>query len=134
MSKVVNIACRLPHGLMAEVGKFGSPNYKSIKFNGPFSRDSQGNLSSLVINGHAFTQVPEDFWNEWRLAHAGAEYLKNRMIYAEDSLEAAQAATNLAEAKGTTGFEALNPDKAPADIEVNVAALKEARASGAGLR
>lgn len=134
MSKLVVVACRLPHGIIAEVGQFGSPEYKSMKINGVFSVDANGKPSSIAHNGHAFTQVPEDFWNEWRKAHAGAQYLKNRMVYAEDALDAAQSATTLAEAKGKTGFEPLNPDAAPVGIEVDAEALKVARASGAGLR
>ena len=133
MSKTVVVACRLPHGLIAEVGQFGAPDYQWVKFNGPFSRGADGQLASLVVNGHAFTQVKEEFWNAWREAHKGALYLKNRMIYAEDTLAAAQDSTNLAEAKGKTGFEPLNPDNAPEGVEANQAALKAARAEAKSL-
>lgn len=131
MSKLVVIACRLPHGLLAEVGEFGSPEYKSVKINGVHSVDATGKPSSIVHNGHAFTQVDADFWEAFCKAHRGAPYLMNRLVYAEDSLASAHSATELQEAKGKTGFEALDPDKAPAEIEPNEKALKQQRAEAA---
>jgi hypothetical protein len=133
MSKLVVIACRLPHGLLLELGQQGAENYQSIKINGIHSVDSSGKPSSLVVNGHAFTQVPEAFWNDWRKAHQGAPYLKNRMVFAEDTLDAAHRATTLAESKGKTGFEPLSPDAPPSDIVVDAEALKAARAGSQSL-
>ncbi len=131
MSKLVVIACRLPHGLIAEVGEFGASDYKAVKINGVHSVDAAGKPSSIVHNGHAFTQVDEDFWKAFCAAHRGAPYLVNRLVYAEDSLEAAHNVTTLAEAKGKTGFEPLDPDKTPTEIEPDQNALKQMRAEAA---
>ena len=134
MSKLVVIACRLPHGLLAEVGQIGSPEYKAVKINGIHSVDANGRPASIVHNGHAFTQVPEDFWKAFCDAHRGAPYLVSRLIYAEESLASAQNGTELVEAKGKTGFEPLDPDKAPAQIEPDDKALKQMRAEAAQMR
>ncbi len=131
MSKLVVVACRLPHGIFAEVGQYGSSEYKAIKINGVHSVDATGKPSSIVHNGHAFTQVDADFWKAFCDAHRGAPYLVNRLVYAEDSLAAAHAVTELAEAKGKTGFEPLDPDKAPSEIKPDENALKQMRSEAA---
>jgi len=134
MSKLVVVACRLPHGILAEVGQFGDTSYKAIKINGIHSVDASGKPSSIVHNGHAFTQVPEDHWKAFCDAHKGAPYLVNRLVYAEDSLASAQTATELEEAKGKSGFEPLDPDQAPQGIEVDQKSLDILRAQAAGMR
>lgn len=134
MSNTVVVACRLPHGILAEVGRFGDAHYKAIKINGVHSVDRFGQPASILINGHAFTEMPEEHWEQWRKDHQGAPYLVNRLIYAEKTLGAAQEATKLEEAKGETGFEPLDPDKTPADIEADDKALKQMRAEASKLR
>lgn len=118
MSKLLTIACRLPHGLVAEVGRFGDENYKQIQLNGPNSKTSDGK-GVLTHNGYAFTKVPEDFWNEFVRTRKNATYMVNRMVYAEDSDEKAKATTTQAESTGKTGFEALNPDAPPKGVEMD---------------
>jgi hypothetical protein len=134
MSKLVVVACRLPHGILAEVGEHGAPEYKAIKINGIHSVDATGKPSSIVHNDHAFTQVPEQFWKAFCDAHKGAPYLVNRLVYAEDSLESAQTATELEEAKGKSGFEPLDPDQAPQGIEVDQKSLDILRKQATGMR
>ena len=134
MSKLVVVACRLPHGILAEVGEFGAPEYKAIKINGIHSVDATGKPSSIVHNDHAFTQVPEQFWKAFCDSHKGAPYLVNRLVYAEDSLESAQTATELEEAKGKSGFEPLDPDQAPQGIEVDQKSLDILRKQATGMR
>lgn len=106
-AKLLTVACRLPHGLVIEVGKFGSENYRQMKLNGPFSKNANGDRA-ITINGYAFTKVPEDVWNEFYRTHKTAAYLMNRAVYAEDADEKAKEAS--ANVGGKTGFEALNPD------------------------
>lgn len=126
MSKLLTVGCRLPHGLVLEVGTPGADNYRQIKLNGPFSKNSAGH-GVLTVNGYAFTKVPEDFWQEFTRAHKGATYLVNRMIYAEDSDEKAQSATKQGESAGKTGFEALNPDKPGHGVEPDQDHLKRVK-------
>jgi hypothetical protein len=116
MSKLLTVACRLPHGLVIEVGKPGADNYRQLKLNGPFSKNTKGE-GVLVVNGYAFTKVPEDFWNEFARAHKSAAYMVNRMVYAEDSDEKAHDTTKQGETAGKSGFEALDPEKPGKDLE-----------------
>jgi hypothetical protein len=126
MSKLLTIACRLPHGLVVEVGRTGEDNYRSIQLKGPFSKNSDGS-GVLVVNGYAFTKVPEDVWNEFTRAHKGATYLVNRMVYAEDSDDKAQNATKQPESAGKSGFETINPDAPPKGVETDKDHFKRAR-------
>lgn len=126
MSKLLTVACRLPHGLVLEVGKVGADNYRQIKLNGPFSKNAKGE-GALTVNGYAFTKVPEDFWNEFTRAHKGAPYLVNRMVYAEESDEKARETTKQGETSGKSGFEALDPENPGKDIEVDKDHLKRVR-------
>ena len=124
MSKLLTIACRLPHGLVIEVGKPGADNYRQMKLNGPFSKNAEGN-GVVTVNGYAFTKVPEDFWLEFMSKHKTAAYLVNRAVYAEDSDEKAKAESN--KTGGKTGFEALDPNKPGADVEPDQEHLKRVR-------
>lgn len=126
MSKLLTIACRLPHGLVIETGRPGEDNYRQLQLKGPFSKNADG-TRVLTVNGYAFTKVPEDFWADFTRAHKGAMYLVNRMIYAEDSDEKAQAQTKQPETAGKTGFEALNPDAPPKDVEVDKDHMKRVK-------
>lgn len=113
MSKTLTIACRLPAGLLAEVGAEGSEGYRAFHIKGVHTP------GAIIENGHALTNVPEDFWNAFAEAHKGAEYLKNRLVYASGSLQEARAGTKLAETAGKTGFEPVNPDTPVQDVEVD---------------
>jgi hypothetical protein len=67
--------------------------------------------------------VPEDVWKEFEKTHKNALYLKTRAVYAEDTLEGAQAAA-LSDQNVKTGFERLNPDKPAPGIEPDKDHLK----------
>ena len=52
MGATVTVGCKLPHGLVAEVGK------ESVTF--------LGINSTELIGGHGITEnVPKDFWDAW---------------------------------------------------------------------
>jgi hypothetical protein len=123
MSKFVTIACKLPHGLLIEVGTPGLENYHRYELNGTYTGSRKGKPQSLVIDGYAFTSIPEDAWIEWSKNHRGAQYLKNRAVYCESSIEGAQAAA-LTDGSLVTGFERLNPDKPAPGIEPDNEHLK----------
>lgn len=127
MSKLLSIACRLPHGLVIEVGKPGGENYRQMKLNGPFSKNADG-AGAITVNGYAFTKVPEDFWNEFTAKHKGAAYLINRAVYAESDADKDHSETD--KTGGKTGFEAINPDMPGKDIEADQDHLKRVRTGG----
>jgi hypothetical protein len=124
MSTLVTVACKLPHGLVLELGKIGADTYQKHVIAGPYTTDKAGNPASIVVNGYAFTRVPESFWNAWAQAHKGAAYLRNRAVYAETTDDKAKAAS-LSDSGTRTGFERLDPDKPMAGIEPDREHLKQ---------
>lgn len=120
----VTVACKLPHGLIIEVGTPGQENYRRFELNGPYSGVRMGKPNSLIVGGYAFTQIPKDVWVEWAKNHKGAAYLKNRAVYVEGSVEGAQAAA-LTDSNLKTGFERLNPDAPAPGVEPDKDHLKQ---------
>lgn len=124
-STFVSVACKLPHGLIMELGQPGSENYRSVKLRGPNTLDARGKLP-VTVGGYAFTQVPEDFWKAWSQQHKRAAFLLNRAVYSESDTDRAQAAA-LTDANLVTGFERLNPDKPAPGVEPDTEHLKQTR-------
>jgi hypothetical protein len=97
MGATVTVGCKLPHGLIAEVGD------KSFTFNGANDSD--------LIGGHGITyDVPKDFWDAW-VAQVSAWFVpfKNKLVFAHES---EKSVTSQAKemAKEITGFEGLKPN------------------------
>lgn len=120
----VTVACKLPHGLILELGNPGADNYRRHLVAGPYTTDQAGKPASIVVNNYAFTKVPEDFWKAWSAKHKGAQYLKTRAVYAEAESDGAQAAA-LTDGNTRSGFERLNPDKPMPGIEPDRDHLKQ---------
>ena len=110
---IVVVACKLPAGLILEVGVVGEENYRRMQVAGPKSHLRDGSNNGIQVGGYAFTNIPKDLWDEFYKNHRTAPYLKNRAVFVEDSLEKAHAAA-LSDRRIITGFERLDPDK-PAD-------------------
>lgn len=94
--KTVTIGCKLPNGLLLEVGN------KSVAING--SNNSQ------VVGGHGITyDVDSDLWAAWLKQNADRDIVKNGFVFAHD-----KAANVKAEAKekadSKTGQEPIDPD------------------------
>lgn len=58
-ANVVTVGCKLPFGLLAEVGRRNQPGYRSFQFKGTNHKDA------ILMEGFAMTRVPADFWREW---------------------------------------------------------------------
>lgn len=125
--EVVIVACKLPAGLIIEVGTPGEDRYARVVIAGSNTSLRTGRNTGLIVGGYAFTPVKKDVWDEFLRTHSRAAYVKNRAIYAEDSLDKAQAAA-LTDSKTLLGFERLNPDKMPDDLKPDEEHLKQARA------
>lgn len=123
-STMVAVACKLPHGLLIEVGTLGQENYSRHEIAGPSTGIRTGKHGSLLIGGYAFTMLPESVWEEFSRKHKDALYLKTRAVFAEATLEGAQGAA-LTEANTRTGFERLNPDAPAPGIEPDKDHLKQ---------
>jgi hypothetical protein len=123
-TKMVAVACKLPHGLLVEVGTPGQENYARFEVAGPYTGVRTGKAGGLQLGGYAFTMIPEDAWKEFERKHKGASYLKNRNVFSEESLEKAHAAA-MTEKNTLTGLERLNPDKPAPGIEPDKEHLKQ---------
>jgi len=100
------IGCKLPNGLVCELGKFGDPDYKAIRLNGANSR-------RIVAPGsdYGITEVPKDFWDKWVKRHARLDFVQKQMVFAvNDEASARDMAKD--GAKVRTGLEPLDPMKA----------------------
>jgi len=110
MAELVTVGCKLPNGLLIDVG--GKVTH--IK----------GANSSNVIGGYGLTEgVDKDYFEKWLKEHANQPYVRDEMVFA-------QAKTNSAEAKAsenasvTTGLEGLPQDKPVDGVEKDEEAMK----------
>lgn len=94
--KTVTIGCKLPNGLVLEVGG------KSVQINGA--------NSSQVIGGHGITHnVDADLWQAWLKQNADRAVVKNGFVFAHD--KAANAKAEAKEKTDTkTGQEPIDPN------------------------
>lgn len=123
MNQVI-VACKIPSGLIIEVGSHENDNYRRVEVAGPNTHLRTGRNTGLMIGGYVFTPVAEDVWNEFAQKHKSAKYFKTRMVFAEDTLDKAHAAA-LSDKNLKTGFERLNPDKLPEGLEADAEHLKK---------
>lgn len=107
MSKTVVIGCKLPNGLILEMGSFGDENYKAVTL--------EGSNSVNAVSGFGLTRVDEDLWTAWAKAHSFLPALRQGMIFSQVSDANAQAAA-LDNQSPKTGLEPLIPDETPEGI------------------
>lgn len=103
----VVIACKLPHGLIMEMGKLGNPDYKSVKLNGA-NGARHGQHVIVTASGFGLTTVDASFWAAWSKKNARLEFMTNGSVFAQDSISNASANAD-ANKSVKTGFEALDP-------------------------
>lgn len=96
MGATVTVGCKLPHGLIAEVGK------ESVTF--------LGSNASELIGGHGITEnVSKAFWDAWVAQMSDwFEPLKQGFIFAYESEKSTYSKAKEM-AKEKTGFEQLIP-------------------------
>jgi len=96
------VGCKLPNGLICELGSRDDENYKAVRLKG--SNDAN------VIGGYGLTQVSESFWNAWVKKHARLDFVKRALVFVEqDRASAEDHARDEAERKN--GLEPLDPLK-----------------------
>ena len=77
-SKTVTVGCKLPNGLVLEVGN------KSVEINGA--------NSSRVVGGHGITyDVDAEFFEAWLKAHADRDMVKGGFVFAHEKASSAKA-------------------------------------------
>lgn len=128
----VVIACKLPHGLVMELGKVGDSNYRRFELAGA-NGAPRAPRPAIVAGGYGLTTVPEDFWKAWYLKHKDRDYVKNGAIFAQDSLENARAQGD-EQAGVKTGFERLDPEKPIKGVTIDRAHMEQGRRDISQLR
>ena len=128
-SELITIASNLPHGLIIEVGLerqpgiWGSvargPNYARATLNGWNSTHPPGIQPIATLTPQpGLTQIPKDLWDAWcdgMGKHHPAR--KNGLITVVPNDKAGVKAAVRDVAQKRTGFEPLDPDKLPEQIE-----------------
>lgn len=93
MAKQVSVGCKLPNGIVLEVGAV------KVTLNGI-------NKTTIIGSTHGTTEVDEEFWNKWSTDHKDFPALKSGAIFKADSpREVAAMGKSLAEV--ATGLEPM---------------------------
>ncbi len=109
-SDTVSIGCRLPHGVVLAVVT-NSGDRRTVTLNGA--------NKALLIGGCGITDVPRDFWNEWKRRNKDSVMLSKGTVFATGSAsETAQEAKTREGDK--TGFEQADP----ASVDRQLSALE----------
>ena len=103
MSNKITVGCKLPNGLLLDVGG------KTVTLNG-FMKGSN------IIGGYGITEnVDEELFDAWMLANKEMSVVKKGLIFKQKNpKEAAAQASDTKENK--SGLEQIDPDKEP-DID-----------------
>ena len=129
----VQVGCKLPNGMILELGKPGDQNYTRVVLNG-------SNRARIAVSdtagGYGITEVDENFWNAWRKKHGWLPAVKGEHVFAVGDVASAQAKA-LENSSIITGLEPMDPDKAPSGVEADadhLKAVKRAANGGDGAR
>lgn len=113
----VVVGCKLPNGLLMEVGKFGDPDYLQVRLNGSNANVVVGADNQPVVGGYGLTTVSTTVWDLWLngdkerklTAHKNLDFVRKGLVFAHNDMASARdhAKDN---ATVRNGFEPLNPD------------------------
>ena len=105
-TSMLSVGCKLPNGLICELGKVGDEEYQSVRLNGA--------NSSNIVGGYGITPVSAAFWDAWVKKHQRLAFVSKRLVFAMTDRDSARDfAQEHAEVK--SGFEALDPMKGMVD-------------------
>ena len=105
--KTLIVGCKLPNGLIIEVGG------QSVELNGA--------NASNIIGGHGITyDVDADLFNAWMEAHQDRDMVKNGFVFAHEDAKNTKAEAR-EKTDNETKLEAINPD----DKATGVSTAKE---------
>lgn len=112
-STTVVMGCKLPNGLIIEHG--------GHRFT------LKGSNAARIVGGYGLTPgVPKDFAEAWLKAHADLSTVKNGLVFIQTTEQNAKAAAK--ERRDVkSGFEPIDPLKAPPGIDVDKAAAAALR-------
>lgn len=104
MAETVTVGCKLPHGLIMELGE------KKITINGL--------NTSKIIGGHGITEnVDKAFFDAWMEKNKELSFVKGGFLFAHTKPVNTEAEAK-DRAKNETGLEPLDPAKAPKGIKI----------------
>lgn len=108
---MVTVGCKLPNGLICELGKFGDEDYRQVRLNG--ANDSS------IVGGFGLTEVSKGFWDVWVKKHARLAFVRGGHVFAMNDKDSAR---DFAQERAgvKTGFEALDPMKGMSDKDGNL--------------
>lgn len=126
MSTTVTVGCKLPNGLLLELGKRGDEKYRSVTL--------KGANSSAIVGGYGITEgVDKDFMDAWLKKHQWLPAVRKGLVFVEDSVANAQAhAVEFMNEK--TGLERLNPNDAPKGITPDPDHMQQLKRDASELR
>lgn len=108
------IGCKLPNGLLCELGKIGDDNYTAVQLNGA--------NSTALVGGYGLTPVSQSFWEAWKKKNKHLPFLRGANAAVFDQAEASSAAAQATEMGKSvkTGMEPINPFEKVKDKAGNV--------------
>lgn len=109
--QTVVIGCKLPNGIIAEVGKQGETHHTVVRINGA--------NAATIVGGYGLTTVSKDFWDAWLASHKQLEFVRKGLVFAHGDQRSAE--SHAQETSGTkSGFEPINPADVVKDREGRV--------------
>jgi hypothetical protein len=99
---MVVVGCKLPNGLIMEVGKVGDDRYTQVRL--------RGTNDSNIVGGYGLTEVSKEFWDEWFKKNKNLSFVKKGFVFAHGDMASAR---DVAKERTLelTGLEPLNPHK-----------------------
>lgn len=124
-ASTVVVGCKLPNGLICELGNVEDDNYQRVNLKG--SNDSE------IIGGYGITRnVPAAFWEAWIEAKKRMPFVRKGLVFAVGDVDSAKdLATDFSEKK--TGMERLDPaqvKKIAPGVEADMDHLKQGLRDG----
>lgn len=107
---LVTVGCKLPNGLILEMGSRGAANYKAVTL--------AGANAAKIVGGYGMTEVDAEFMAAWLKKYSWLPAVKNGAVFMHEDAASAQAMA-IDNAENPSGFERLDPSKAPTGIEAD---------------
>lgn len=113
----VVVGCKLPSGLIIELGKPGDENHTHVRLNGSNANAIVGSDGQPVVGGYGLTTISRQTWELWlngdknqKLpAHKHLDFVKKGFVFVHNDM--ASARDHAADFAGKrNGFEAVDPN------------------------
>jgi hypothetical protein len=99
---MVVVGCKLPNGLIMELGKPGDDAYTQVRL--------RGMNDSNIVGGYGLTEVSKEFWDAWFRKNKNLTFVKKGFVFSHADMASARDVAK-ERALELTGLEPLNPHK-----------------------